>query len=183
MKRCFLIFPVAFLFCCSGCGVQKSQKKQIFNQNHKSSLLIKRSSLSLVRDSSVKNKKEKMPIVAQEEQKHVSKKYSVKQRIMEIEARLGDLPLPLMVKNISVFDDGRGCYVIVSKTGLLLTEIIHFYTQEMQQLGWTTIASFQQEELLFSFKKQKQSCIVSIRPPKQSWWSKKPTMLHLYLQV
>ncbi len=192
MKHSFLILPVAFLFCCSGCGVRKKsptsksqqpQKKQNFDQNNKSSLLIKRSSQRVVHASSAKNKKEEMPVVAQEEQRHVFKNYSVKQQIMEIEARLGDLPLPLMAKGISASDDGHGRYLIVSKTELSLADLVHFYTQEMERLGWVKIAAFEYEELLFSFKRQGQSCIVSMRPQKQSWWSKKSIVLYVYLQV
>ena len=192
MKHRFLILPVAFLFCCTGCGgrkksltdkSQQSQKKQIFDQNTKNGLLIKRSSQSVVHDSCAKNKKEETPVVAQEEQRHVSKNYSVKERIIEIEARLGDLPLPLMAKKISASDDGRGRYLIVSKTELSLADLTHFYTQEMERLGWVKIAAFEHEELLFSFKRQRQSCIVSMRPSKQSWWGKKSTMLYVYLQA
>lgn len=192
MKHCFLILSVAFLFCCTGCGVHKklpaskskqSQKKQAFDHNIQSSLLIKRSSQSVVHDSCAKNKKGEMPVVDQEEQGHVSKNYSVKERIVEIEARLGDLPVPLMVKAVTASDDGKGRYLIVYKTDISLVDLIHFYEQEMEKLGWLKVSAFVGEELLFLFKKQKQSCIVSVRPQKQSWWSKKLTMLHLYLQA
>ncbi len=192
MKHRFLILPVAFLFCCTGCGVRKkspvtksqqSGKNQIFDQNNKSDLLIKRSSQSVVRDSSAKNKKGKMPIVAQDEQRHVSKNYSVQERMIEIEARLGDLPLPLMAKGISASDDGQGRYVIVSKTELSLANLTQFYAQEMERLGWIKVAAFEHKELLFSFKRQRQSCIVSMRPSRQSWWGKKSTLLHVYLQA
>ena len=183
MKHSFLILSVAFLFCGTGCGVRKFQKKEIFDQNTKNNSLITPSSASIARDSSCKNRKEEASFVTQVEQVNLSKKYSVKERIIEIEARLGDLPLPFMAKGISASDDGHGCYFIIAKTNLSVVDIIHFYNQEMQQLGWMKIAAFKYEELLFSFKKQKQSCIVSVRPGKQSWWSKKPTLLYVYLQA
>ena len=192
MKHRFLILPVAFLFCCTGCGVRKKspvtksqqpQKKQIFDQNSKNAVLIKRSSQPVAHASSAKNKKEEMSVVVQEEQRHSFKNYSVKERIMEIEARLGDLPLPLMAKGISASDDGHGRYLIVCKTELSLVDLIDFYTQEMERLGWVKIAAFEHEELLVSFKRQRQSCIVSMRPAKQSWWSKIQTLLYVYLQA
>ena len=192
MKHRFLILPVAFLFCCTGCGVRKKmpitksqyfQKKQISDQKSKGDLLIKRSSQSVVQDSSCKNKTEETPLIALVEQEHASKKYSVKERIAEIEARLGDVPIPLMAKGVSAVDDRKGRYVIVYTTALSLVDITSFYTQEMERLGWTKVAAFEYEELLFSFKKQKQSCIVSVRPGKKPWWSKKLTMLYVYLQA
>ncbi len=192
MKHRFLILPVAFLFCCTGCGVRKkmptiesqhSPKKQIFDQNTKSDVLIKRSSLNVAHDSSYKNKKEERVVVTQEEHGRAPKKHSVKERIVEIEARLGDVPTPLMVKAVSASDGGRGRYVMIYKTALPLADITYFYEQEMEKLGWAKVSAFEHEELLFSFKKQKQSCIVSVRPAKQSWWSKKPTLLYIYLQV
>jgi hypothetical protein len=193
MKQKFLILSVAFLFCGAGCGVRKkspilanqvSQKKQISDQQSKSDLLIKRSSERVVRDSSYKNKKEETLTEAPvEQQAQPSKKYSVKERIVEIEARLGDMPLPFMAKKVFASDDGDGRYFIISKTDFPLADIIHFYAQEMERLGWVKVFAFEHTELLFSFKKQKQSCIVSVRPGKQSWWSKKSTLLYVYLQA
>ena len=197
MKHRFLILPVAFLFCCTGCGVRKkspasksqqsaqqlsaAQKKTL--QGCASDLLIKRSAHMVAQLSSAKNKEEEAFIPVKIQQPHASKKYSVKERVLEIEARLGDLPLPLMAKGISASDDGNGGYLIVYKTDLSLADLAHFYGQEMERLGWMKEAAFEHKELLFSYKKQRQSCIVSVRPSKQSWWSKKSTLLHVYLQA
>jgi len=61
--------------------------------------------------------------------------------------------------------------------------LLVFYEIEMGRLGWAKSASFAQGELLFLFKKEKQSCIISIRPSKPSWLGKKATQLYVYLQI
>ncbi len=190
MKHRFLILLVAFLFCCTGCSAHKKvlRIKNQYIQSHAKVAsaahpLIKRSSQSIVQASCIKNKNEEDSCISDVQVNRVPKKYVVKDRIAEIEARLGDLPVPLMVQGVSVSDEGQGRYFIVYKTALSLDELTQFYGQEMERLGWQKVTSFEHAELLFSFKKQKRSCVISVRPSKRSWWNKKPTLLYVYLQI
>lgn len=188
MKHRFLILPVAFLFCCTGCGTHKKKQKNKYVQKHENVTrdtypLIKRSSQSVVQASYARNKKEENSYSDPVHVNRTPKKYAVKDRIAEIEARLGDLPVPLMVQGVNALDEGQGRYLIIYKTTLSLDDLAQFYGQEMERLGWQKVTSFECGELLFSFKKQKRSCIISVRPSKHSWWSKKPTLLYVYLQA
>lgn len=188
MKHRFLILPVAFLFWCTGCGVRKkmpvvhlqqTKKKQMYDhQTNSKQGLINRSLQEPVRSAFIKKKKE----LKDEILVSCQKKRSMQECIREIEARIGDLPVPLMVQALSVSDGCQGQHLIVYKTELPINELKNFYDKEMELLGWSKRDSFEYEEFLFSFKRQNQSCIVSIRPSQPSWWNKQPIRLYLYLQ-
>lgn len=183
MKQRFLIFLVAFLFCCAGCGKQKKKVKPL--QQKPGNTLITRSSDKVVQASRLKNKEEEVGTLSLfATTALVSYSSGVKERIAEIEARLGDVLVPLMVKGVEAYEEGKGRYVMIYETSLALPELSHFYNSEMERLGWGEKVAFSlPQELLFSFKKYKQSCIVSVRSFKKSWWGTKPAKLYVYLQT
>jgi len=178
MERRFLVFTVAFLFALTGCGLKKKelgQKKILVINAHQISKkqLISR---SFKQDSEKKAKPTHRPV----DTSPLSE--PLKERVQSVEARLSDIPTPIMAKALSASDDAHGCYTLVYETAFPFADLKKFYLHEMECAGWHKGACFEGEEFLSSFKKQSSSCIISLRPGTKRWGITYPATIHLYVQ-
>ncbi len=89
------------------------------------------------------------------------------------EAKLVDIPVPLgsvpCVANYHISEyvpeQAHADEVMLAyDSQLSLSDIKDFYKQEMERLGWCNIATYEQSESLFLFKKPDRLCAVSVRP-------------------
>ncbi len=178
MEQRFLVFTVAFLFVLTGCGRKKKepiQKKVLIinaGQISKKQLIAH----SFNQDTHKKKKPAHRPVDSS------SFSESLKERVQSLEARLADIPTPVMAQTVSVSDDAHGCYTLVYETTLSFADLKKFYLQEMGCAGWHKGACFEGEEFLCSFKKNNSSCIISLRPSYKHWGMTYPATIYLYVQ-
>jgi len=113
----------------------------------------------------------------------VRKPVSEKEEAERCEARLVDIPIPVVAKIESASSDNEGAIKFTYSSTLSHEELSDFYKDEMERLGWRweEEASFMGNEILFSFKKPYKSCIVSMRPTKNSWEKSKSIKVCLFL--
>jgi len=84
----------------------------------------------------------------------------------EKEARLSDIPIPLGAKPMDEFlsDPYSATETVVGyHSDRKIEDLFSFYLQEMERLGWQTIASFDGNEKSLNFQKPSKFCSVSIR--------------------
>lgn len=92
------------------------------------------------------------------------------ERIAQQESLLSDIPVPLVVTPVSLWENPQGSIILTYRTELMCSVLKDFYVQEMERMGWAQSASFQSDELLLMFKKpHKTLCIVEIRESSSGW--------------
>ena len=175
----FLVAVVGSLVLLSGCLKKKEQtilaeKKPLIAK----SFVKSQQSMSVQECDDAGKKKSKS-----NKQSGTSSK-KAKEDIQQIEARLSDIPTPLLAKPLYASDHQKGCYQLVYEVGMPLADLVTFYESEMKSMGWKQGVLFLGDEYLASFKKADHSCILSIRPETLSFWGlKKPATVHLYVQL
>lgn len=89
-----------------------------------------------------------------------------------LEAKLVDIPLPLKTllepQQIAFSAIDATAVMRVYKARLTVDEIVLFYQQEMERMGWRQELFFAGQDSLLVFERPTRSCVVSIRPGKQS---------------
>jgi|GEM_PF-3573929 len=198
MKIHSAVFLIALLFGVSGCAKRKQEKKGvpltapvrstcIYDQPHQKSSLIIPATPKLVRKTALEPDADYSSVVVNKKRKkngkHASSHSHSAQYQSEIEARLGDVPLPVMVTLKGAQDNAMGGYALTYETSMTPSELLTFYRQEMMKAGWLLAACFESHELLLSFKKQRQTCTIFVRPVARSWWGPQLYSLGMYLQA
>ncbi|MFC1842099.1 hypothetical protein ACFLYU_00365 [Candidatus Dependentiae bacterium] len=110
--------------------------------------------------------------------------------VRQKEAKLSDIPIPLnseplreyfytllAQENNRIVQAAQTAQTVLGYTNAMnMSNIIMFYTQEMERLGWQSVASFDGFEKLLIFKKPFRFCSISIRSvPKTGLHSSKNT--------
>jgi len=87
-----------------------------------------------------------------------------------VQARLNDVALPFKPSYFISAQENQGLFFIEYKTPLRYQQIVHFYQEQMELLGWTEVFTLQVCEVCLAFKKGRRLCFVSVRPaPKKEW--------------
>ncbi len=162
----------------AGCG----KKQKNYSENKKKPLIAK----SFIQSQQRKPQLSEMVIRKKSGKKNEQKAFfneKSKEKIQQIEARLSDVPVPLLAKLLSVSDDQKGCYCLFYEITMEFSELISFYTSEMTSMGWKEGVIFLNEEYLASFKKDHHSCVLLLRPGLVRWGKKKPATIRLYIQL
>ena len=189
LKLCSIMLPVALLFCCTGCvskkvskGIQKNSSPStgVYDQRTSRASLIMATAQKVVREGQKSEGGDQKAVLSSK--KKSRKKTHVTQRLAQVEARLGEVPVPLMARAIDATENGKGGYQIVYETQLSRKDLSMFYCQEMLRLGWGLVTMIEAEESFYSFRKNGQMCTVLVRPV-GGWWRTKRHQLHLYVQV
>ena len=113
----------------------------------------------------------------------VTKPVSEKEEAERCEALLVDIPIPVIAKVESASCDNEGSIKFTYNSTLSCNELSNFYKEEMERLGWKQESSFIGNEILFCFKKPSKSCIVSMRPTKNSWEKSKSIKVSLFIEL
>jgi hypothetical protein len=89
-----------------------------------------------------------------------------------IEAKLADVPLPLKTllepQQVSFSAVDATATMRIYQARLTADELVLFYQQEMERMGWKQLLFFVGQESLLVFERPTRSCVISIRPGKQS---------------
>lgn len=89
-------------------------------------------------------------------------------RVQQQEAVLIDIPVPLYDERLPVYDpdpnSGHSTIILGYKSSLDTNDIVDFYTNQMERLGWNCIKLFQGFESLLQFESPDRLCTVSVRP-------------------
>lgn len=100
-------------------------------------------------------------------QKNVKKnrKVSLADIIIQ-EAKQADIPIPLSAKPLSHYYYVDADRVMLGYRDSILStaDLISYYEQEMERLGWRSIFAVKGIEAVLQFEKPGRLCIVSIRP-------------------
>lgn len=112
----------------------------------------------------------------------VTKPLSQKDEAERCEALLVDVPIPVIAKVESASCDGHGVIKFTYNSTLSHKELFDFYNREMERSGWQQETSFVGNEILLCFKKPSKSCIVSMRPTKNTWEKSKHIKVSLFLE-
>lgn len=82
------------------------------------------------------------------------------------EAKQADIPIPLSAKPLShhYYVDADRVMLGYRDTTLSSEDLISYYEQEMERLGWRSIFAVMGTEAVLQFEKPGRLCIVSIRP-------------------
>ena len=90
--------------------------------------------------------------------------------IAEREAKLMDIPIPLGVEPLADYFSESSCSQEKCSLGyrsrILYDDLMLFYTQEMERLGWKKSAEIETVETLLYFEKPTRFCVISLRPEK-----------------
>ncbi|MEX0940033.1 MAG: hypothetical protein WDZ41_01605 [Candidatus Babeliales bacterium] len=86
----------------------------------------------------------------------------------ECEARIYDIPILIDAMPEKIEEKDSGVFISYKAT-LSLQDIVHFYEDEMERLGWQLFASFEQFEQLLIFEKPSKIAAISIRPDKNKF--------------
>lgn len=98
------------------------------------------------------------------------------------EARLTDIPVPLIAQSISASSDQEGSgMLLVYKTSLTSSELVSFYQKEMERYGWVKKYFFNGEEIVLSFEKPSRFCCITVRPAKKIWIKSKQIIFSLFM--
>jgi hypothetical protein len=100
------------------------------------------------------------------------------------EARLTDIPIPLLVESQSASCSKNGAGMcLVYKTSMSDLDLISFYKKEMERFGWVQNLLFEGSEVLMVFRKPSRFCSLSLRPTKKTFFKSKQIMLHVLTGV
>ena len=85
------------------------------------------------------------------------------------ELMLADVPIPLYDSHLFApyFDQSSEDVLLGYQTSLAVDQLVHFYDQEMERLGWKLIKLFQTHETVMCYETPYRICIVSLRPHEQ----------------
>jgi len=90
----------------------------------------------------------------------------------QIEAKLADIPLPLKTllepQQVSFSAIDGTAVMRIYQVRLTADEVVLFYQQEMERMGWRQLSFFVGQESLLVFERPTRSCVVSIRSGRQS---------------
>ena len=175
MKGYEVALCVAFLAVLPGCASKKDDSKGPLICNTRTvqrDSLITASSQTII-SKSLKDNPFAFPLV--------TKPVSEKEEAERCEARLVDVPIPVVAKIESASCDASGSIKFTYSSTLSHQELSEFYNNEMERLGWRQESSFVGNEVLFSFKKPDKSCVVSMRPTKKTWNKSKAVKVCLFL--
>jgi len=85
------------------------------------------------------------------------------------EAKFSDIPIPFGAEPIEeCFVSSKHMVMLGYKISIMHSEVVKFYMQEMECLGWQSDACFDGPETLMIFKKPSKVCTVSIREIKET---------------
>jgi len=108
---------------------------------------------------------------------------SFRDQAEQSEARLEDVPIPIMAKIQGASCDDQGGTMFVYDVTLEKEKMIEFYADEMERLGWEKVSLFDADEVLMSFSKPCKVCTVSIRPTRKTWERSKTLKAHIFVGV
>lgn len=93
--------------------------------------------------------------------------YKTKKKVVEQEAQLIDVPVPIGSQLVNS-DAQEGLFSLTTlltyKLSLAPDRVAAFYQQEMERLGWQYGARFSGAEWLLYFEKPDRFCVISLRP-------------------
>lgn len=176
VKSLFCVTTFIFIFFFTGCGFKKKSSQKtpaIINQG---GLSKKDFIIRSFKDSSLKKEEEKIPKVQSSEPE------LTQDTIEWVEGQLSDIPSLLLSKPIDASRDAYGRCSIVYETSQSSEEIKKFYLKEMERTGWKKEAQFEGPDFLYSFKKDTDVCIISIRHHAHYWGVLYSTTIHVYVQ-
>ncbi len=88
--------------------------------------------------------------------------------VQQQEAMLVDIPIPLYDERLPAYDpdaDSKNNTIMLGyKTSLTVDNVIEFYTQQMERLGWNHVKLFKGSESLLQFESPDRLCTISVRP-------------------
>ncbi len=104
------------------------------------------------------------------------------ERIREYESFLSDIPVPLSVEPVQLWEDQSGCVVVLYYSSDSLEQLENFYRCEMERMGWMLVAAFVSDQSEFIFKKPGDIfCTISCAH-KRKGWKKKYSVLRISVQ-
>ncbi len=95
------------------------------------------------------------------------------------EAQLSDIAIPVMAQPVDASGTTTGGAQLTYHCTLTRDELVNFYTQDMERLGWRQTIHSVGNEVLLSFKKPGRFCAASIRPTRKTWERSKKLLLML----
>lgn len=104
-----------------------------------------------------------------------SKINSFHEEAFRLQAKLIDIPLPLITEYIPLYCTEGDALSLGCMTDLSAHQIEQFYLQEMEKAGWQIVAHGGGYEQLLIFEKPDRICSISIRP--HTFASKKADMI------
>lgn len=115
------------------------------------------------------------------QQSLVQKPLSFSENVQQCEAQMADIAVPVVAKARGVSCDANGGTMIAYECVLSKIELIQFYRQEMERLGWQQVVEFSGDEVLLTFKKPGRFCTACIRPTRKTWDKSKKLALYLFV--
>ena len=184
MKHRFLTFLVAFLFCLTGCArKKKTVSKKIVTLTTQAPDAPDLISPSQDHKKLQKYYKKKLREQQRRDDVLQDPYKNEQEQIRFVEARLADIPTPLLAQAVSAQVGVKGCYTLVYGCSLSFNQVIDFYTKEMAQAGWCSGPCFAGKEWVALFTKQNSTCIVSVRSGSKKWLDTGVTMVYMYVQL
>ena len=99
------------------------------------------------------------------------------ERIREYESFLSDIPVPLSVEPVELWEDQSGGVVVLYNTTDSLEQLDDFYRCEMERMGWMLVAVFVSDQLELVFKKPADIfCTISFAHHRKGWKKKHRTL-------
>jgi len=103
------------------------------------------------------------------------------ENVQRCEAQMSDVPVPVVAKPVGVSCGTSGGTMLAYECSLSKKDLVQFYTQEMERLGWQQVVEFSGDEVLLTFKKPGRFCTACVRPTRKSWERSKKLALHLFV--
>lgn len=88
-------------------------------------------------------------------------------KVRQQEAMLIDVPIPLYDERLAIHNSDQitqNTTMLGYRSPLSIDDIIMFYTEQMERLGWNTIKIFNGIESLMQFESPDRLCTISVRP-------------------
>jgi len=176
VKSVFYVITFIFIFFFTGCCFKKKSSQKTPTIINQGALSKKDFIIRSFKESSSKEQEEKLSKIRS------SQPESRQDTIQWVEGQLSDIPSLLLSKPIDASRDAYGRCSIVYQTSQSPDEIKQFYLKEMERTGWKKEAQFEAPDFLYSFKKDTDVCIVSIRHHAHYWGVLYSTTIHVYVQ-
>ncbi len=87
-----------------------------------------------------------------------------------LEAQLTDVSFPFKPARFVKAQVQGDVFYIEYKTPLRYQQVIRFYQEQMELLGWTELLNVESYEICLVFKKGKRLCVLSVRPTYKKRW-------------
>src|SRR5581483_1584255 len=110
------------------------------------------------------------PVVNQQQLDAQKQKDLILQRIVEQEAMLVNIPIPLYDERVlpaSLDDSENQTIVLCYKSPLTLLQLNDFFMSQMERLGWKLLVSFDSHEKHIIFENPNSYCLIMIKEADQ----------------